>query len=182
MISKKEETKLSKLLSLVLRHKPETIGLELSEEGWAETAVLIDKLNANNSPINLEILTQVVENNAKKRFAFNEDLSKIRANQGHSLSVDLQLNPKIPPQFLFHGTAIQNLEKIKGSGLNKMKRQHVHLSSNKKTAEKVGQRHGKPKVLKIASAEMQEKGFVFFESENGVWLTDHIPNEFIIGL
>ena len=89
MISKKEETKLSKLLSLVLRHKPETIGLELSEEGWAETAVLIDKLNANNSPINLEILTQVVENNAKKRFAFNDKFDKIRASQGHSIEIEL---------------------------------------------------------------------------------------------
>lgn len=178
-MTKKEETKISKLLSLVLRHKPETIGLVLSEEAWADTSELIDKMNANDCSMDMAMLSQVVENNSKRRFAFNNDRSKIRANQGHSLNVDLQLTPKIPPHLLFHGTAIKNIDKIMKWGLNKMERQHVHLSSDKLTAEKVGKRHGKPIVLQVAAHEMQVMGFVFLESENGVWLTDHVPIEFI---
>ena len=167
--------KISKFMSLVLRHRPEKIGLKLDENGWADVQELITKMN-----INLQELEYVVENNDKKRFAFNEDKTKIRANQGHSLkTVDLELKNIQPPNFLFHGTVGKFMSAIRDTGLLKMNRQHVHLSKDKETAIKVGSRRGKAIILSVRAGEMYEKGFEFYCSENGVWLTDHVPSEYI---
>lgn len=167
--------KISKFMSLVLRHRPEKIGLKLDENGWADVQELITKMN-----INLQELEYVVENNDKKRFAFNEDKTKIRANQGHSLkTVDLELKNIQPPNFLFHGTVGKFMSAIRDTGLLKMNRQHVHLSKDKETAIKVGSRRGKAIILSVRAGEMYEKGFEFYCSENGVWLTDHVPQKYI---
>jgi len=162
-------------MSLVLRHQPQKIDLKLDEQGWANTADLIDKIEG----LDLTILKQVVETNAKKRFAFNADETKIRASQGHSIKIDLGYEPVTPPEFLFHGTAIRNIESIKKTGLAKRNRHHVHLSADKVTASSVGQRHGKPIILIIKSQKMFDAGYEFFVSDNQVWLTDNIPVEFI---
>lgn len=172
--------KISKFLSLVLRHKPETIGLELDENGWANTADLLQKLKKNNKEISLKTLQEVVATNNKKRFAFNEDGSKIRASQGHSIQIDLGYTASIPPTTLFHGTATRFLESIKKGGLIKGSRHQVHLSKDLETATNVGGRHGKVVVLEVAAGKMQAAGFEFFVSENGVWLTDHVPVEYLI--
>lgn len=165
----------SKFLSLVLRHKPEQIGLVLDSNGWANVDEILQKMQ-----IDFETLQIIVDTNDKKRFAFNEDKSKIRANQGHSLqSVDLQFEKQEPPEYLFHGTAIRFLDSIRAEGLTKQSRQHVHLSINIETALKVGQRHGKPVVLKIFSKKMFDDGYEFYLSENNVWLTDHVPTKYL---
>ena len=185
-MTNKEIVKISKFLSLVLRHKPETIGIDMSDDGWVKVDDLIKKFNdhASNSTklntITKEILDEVVATNNKKRFAYSEDVLKIRASQGHSIDVDLKLEPCPPPEFLFHGTATIYLNLIfKTGGLNGMKRQHVHLSDNKDTAINVGSRHGKVIVLEIKSGEMKRDGFDFFLSENGVWLVDRVPVRYI---
>jgi putative RNA 2'-phosphotransferase len=175
----KDLVKSSKLIALVLRHRPDKIGLELDKNGWADTAELLQKLNEHGHPFDLELLKEVVETNDKKRFVFSEDFAKIRANQGHSVVVDLNLDPKTPPPFLFHGTADKNLASIKQSGLIKGSRHHVHLSADEETANKVGGRHGKPIVLTVLSGEMRMDGHQFFQSENGVWLTDAVPAKYL---
>lgn len=167
---------ISKFLSLVLRHQPQKIDLKLDAQGWAETQELINKM----PNLTLELLKEVVSTNAKKRFAFNEDGSKIRASQGHSLSVELGYSPSQPPTILYHGTATQHLDAIAIKGLLKMNRQHVHLSENIETATQVGQRHGKLVLLEVAAEAMQEAGFLFYLSANGVWLTDEVPVEYLI--
>lgn len=174
-----EEKKLSKFLSLILRHKPETIDLHLDDSGWAVTSELIEKMNASGRAISTEDLEQVVRNSDKKRFAFSDDRSHIRANQGHSIPVELQLSPVQPPNTLFHGTATKNLDSIRSKGLLKQERHHVHLSQDHDTAKKVGTRYGKPVVLHINTEKMFNDGHHFFVSENGVWLTDHVPASYI---
>jgi putative RNA 2'-phosphotransferase len=171
--------KISKFLSLVLRHKPETIGLDLDENGWTETQVLLEKLAKNNRKIDLKTLEEVVANNDKKRFAFNADKTKIRASQGHSIEVKLGYTAVEPPEMLFHGTATRFLNSIQKQGLLKGNRHQVHLSKNMDTATNVGSRHGKVVVLKVKSIEMYKAGFEFFVSENQVWLTDHVPVEYL---
>ena len=167
--------KLSKFLSLILRHRPEVIGIELTAQGWASIEELLDKMAENGQHYTLKDIQEVVANNDKKRFKISEDGKYIRANQGHSIEVDLGLTPQIPPEVLYHGTAQKNLNSIFQNGLQKRKRAHVHLSKDIATAIKVGSRHGKPVVLKIRSKLMQEEGFLFYLSENGVWLTEQIP-------
>ena len=179
MLTEKETTRMSKFLSLVLRHKPETIGLTLDENGWAGTAELIQKMNQNGFEISEDILAHIVETNNKKRFAFNPDKTCIRANQGHSLQVDVQLKEQLPPEYLYHGTAEKNVPSILNSGIEKGSRQHVHLSTDKETAIKVGQRHGRPKVFLVSANKMSVDGFRFFLSENMVWLTDTVPPEYV---
>ena len=169
----------SKFLSLVLRHKPEEIGLQLDENGWANVQELIEKANKKNVALSIELVEEIVEKNDKKRFSFNEDHSRIRAVQGHSIEVDLQLEEKVPPVFLYHGTAVKSLQNIRSEGLKKMNRQHVHLSSTEEQARKVGMRHGKPVVLLIESLKMHTC-LKFFLSQNNVWLTDHVPIQYII--
>jgi putative RNA 2'-phosphotransferase len=132
----------------------------------------------NLDDISVEILEEVVAENDKKRFAFNEDKTKIRANQGHSIAIELNYSPVEPPEFLFHGTAIKNMDSIKKSGIIKGNRHQVHLSLDKETATNIGKRHGKPVILVVQSKAMHEAGYQFFVSENGVWLTEFVPAEF----
>jgi putative RNA 2'-phosphotransferase len=170
----------SKFLSLVLRHKPDEIGLTLDPNGWVDVQELITKANSKGIRLDATLLDEIVEKNDKKRFAFNSDKTKIRANQGHSLTtVDLQLKPTVPPDTLYHGTATRFWDSIVKVGLIKGSRQYVHLSPDEKTAIKVGQRHGTPKVLKIDAKTMHDKGIEFFISDNGVWLTDFVASEYI---
>lgn len=176
-LSKTKETSISKYLSLVLRHKPEVIGLSLDKKGWADVQELLSK---SNRKFSLEELYYVVQNNSKQRFTFNEDQSKIRANQGHSLEIDLQLKPQTPPDILYHGTATKNIDSIKSKGLTKQNRQYVHLSKDYETAFKAGSRYGETIVLAIKTHDMFEKGHKFFVSKNGVWLTDNVPPSFIL--
>ncbi|NVJ92622.1 MAG: RNA 2'-phosphotransferase [Methylocystaceae bacterium] len=172
---------ISKFLSFVLRHKPDAIGLKLDENGWANIDELIEKSsNEETGPeLTKGLICRVVENNKKKRFAISEDGRCIRANQGHSIRVNLELQPQLPPEILYHGTASRFLKSILAEGLKAGKRQHVHLSADMETAEEVGKRYGKPVILKINAQVMNEKGYQFFLSENGVWLTDFVPIAFI---
>lgn len=179
MISAKETTRVSKFLSLVLRHQPETLGIHLDENGWTDVPVLLEKLNAGHFAITFEDLKHVVDTNEKKRFAFNDDATRIRASQGHSVSVELDYTPQVPPAELYHGSAEGNVPSILASGLDKRSRHHVHLSADPKTAVAVGQRHGKPVVFTVASGRMHADGFVFFQSDNQVWLTDHVPPAYL---
>jgi putative RNA 2'-phosphotransferase len=171
--------KKSKFLSLVLRHDPKSIGLELDQAGWARVDELIEKANRAGVGLTREVLRQVVEYNDKKRFALSEDGSKIRASQGHSVSIDLGLEQVEPPEFLYHGTASRFIESIMENGLSKGRRNHVHLSKDERTAVSVGSRHGKPVVLTVKARRMHQEGFRFFISANGVWLTESVPAAFI---
>ncbi len=179
MIDTKHHTKLSKFLSLVLRHKPEEIGLELDPNGWTNVEELILKMNQYGKQIDFETLEVILETNNKKRFRFNEDKSLIRANQGHSIEIDLGYVPKIPLAILYHGTGAKYVDSIYKQGIKKKNRHHVHLSKDIETAKSVGQRHGKPVIFEIMTDDMVKEGFEFFESENGVWLTDEVPVRFI---
>lgn len=172
--------KISKKLSFVLRHKPEAIKLNLDEFGWTNTEELLEKFSTTFFPLSLEELKEVVEKNDKKRFAFNEDGSSIRASQGHSIEVNLGYQATEPPEILYHGTASRFLKSIQKQGLLKQNRTHVHLSADKETATKVGTRHGLPVILEVKAREMQEVGFDFFISENKVWLTDTVPVKFLV--
>ncbi|MCP4219410.1 MAG: RNA 2'-phosphotransferase [bacterium] len=176
---KQTTTKTSKFLSLVLRHHPGKIGLNPDAAGWVGVDELLDKMEASGRGITLEHLKYVVENNDKKRFAFNEDCTKIRASQGHSLKVQLDYKAEAPPEVLYHGTAQRNLPAILKKGLLKMKRHHVHLSEETETARSVGSRYGKPVVLEIDTALMARAGLEFYKSANGVWLTEHVAPAYI---
>lgn len=173
------QKKISKFLSLVLRHEPQTIGITLGEAGWVDTNVLLEALARHGRGITLDELRLVVENNDKKRFAFNEDQSRIRASQGHSLEVDLGYTPVQPPEYLYHGTTDRFVEAIRATGLQRRDRHHVHLSAQTDTAVSVGSRHGKPVLLTVHAASMHRAGRAFYLSANGVWLTDEVPPEFI---
>lgn len=178
-MTSKNNKRISKFLSLLLRHKPETIGLHLDEQGWADIDELIAKANANGNPLSREIITDIVASNDKQRFILSEDENRIRANQGHSINVNLGLSPITPPDILWHGTATRFLEPILAEGLKKMNRQHVHLSADLETASKVGIRHGKLAMLRVDASGMHADGYSFYRSENGVWLTDHVPPTYI---
>lgn len=167
--------KASKFMSMVLRHKPEEIGIQLDSGGWADIDELIRLANQNGVGLSRDLVVQVVSTSDKQRFITSVDGVRIRANQGHSISVDLDLTPRVPPDVLFHGTASRFIESIRVQGLLKGQRHHVHLSTDEATALKVGQRHGHPIVLKIFARRMHEAGSSFFLSENGVWLVDHVP-------
>lgn len=170
---------ISKLMSLVLRHRPETIGLQLDENGWANVNELIEKINAKGIKADREIINTVVANNDKKRFAFNDDQTKIRASQGHSLPVELDLEEKTPPAILYHGTTTAYLDSILQTGIQKQNRQHVHLSETIETAKAVGSRHGKPVILTINAEAMQHAGYKFYLSANHIWLTVEVLPPFI---
>ncbi len=178
-MNEKRKTKISKFLSLVLRHKPEEIGLILDENGWANINDLLEKSAKVNNAFTFEELTEVVETNDKKRFAFDETESKIRASQGHSLKVDVGFEKKMPPKILYHGTAERNVKAILENGLKKIARHHVHLSSETETARNVGTRYGKPVIFKIDTTAMLAENFKFYVSANGVWLTDEVPPKFL---
>ncbi|HEU0175425.1 MAG TPA: RNA 2'-phosphotransferase [Blastocatellia bacterium] len=172
--------KISKFLSLVLRHQPEKIGLRLSESGWASVEQLIETSRSFGVEFTLEELHNVVANNDKKRFSLSEDGLWIRANQGHSVKVELGYSPTAPPEILYHGTAERFLTSIEQQGLIKGKRHHVHLSADADVAAKVGRRHGRPVVLRIEAGRMRQDGFVFYLSTNGVWLTEHVPVQYLV--
>jgi putative RNA 2'-phosphotransferase len=169
----------SKFLSLVLRHAPGEIGIELDAQGWVECEILMSAANQHGVELNRELLDEVVRTNDKQRFAFSEDGLWIRANQGHSVQVELDLKIQEPPAVLFHGTVGKYLDAIRRDGLIKRLRHHVHLSRDIDTAMNVGSRRGKAVILKVDAARMQKDGHVFYLSENQVWLTDHVPAEYI---
>lgn len=176
---------LSKYLSLHLRHQPEAIGLTLEPGGWVTIENLLSASATHSNlpvPLTRDRLQTIVTNNDKQRFSINPDGDRIRANQGHSVPVDLQLTPQIPPDILYHGTAEPALAAIQSSGLRKMARHQVHLSADSDTAKAVGSRHGRPIVLEVAAATMHQDGFSFFCSDNGVWLVDHVPPDYLTRL
>lgn len=175
----KQYKRISKFLSLVLRHQPETLDIQLDDKGWTNVEVLLQQMQAKFQGIDMEVLEQVVAENDKKRFAFNENKTLIRASQGHSVKIDLGYTQQEPPEYLFHGTVPKFMRDIKQKGLLKMSRHHVHLSADKETAFKVGTRRGVPTILTVRSGEMFRDGKLFYQSENGVWLTEHVPLTYI---
>ncbi|MBD2358060.1 RNA 2'-phosphotransferase [Tolypothrix sp. FACHB-123] len=171
--------KISKYLSKHLRHQPDSIGIKLAAGGWVEVQELLAACAKHQFPFTLEELQEVVVTNDKKRFSFDSTGTLIRANQGHSVEVDLQFQPVIPPQVLYHGTGHKSVESILQTGISKMSRHHVHLSIDIATAQTVGARHGKPVVLAVDTASMYRAGYQFYCSDNGVWLVDNVPPEYL---
>jgi putative RNA 2'-phosphotransferase len=169
----------SKLLSYVLRHRPDSIGLALDAHGWAAVDELLARLAASGKPVDRTLLERVVAVNDKQRFAFNENRTRIRASQGHSIAVDLQLREAEPPAVLYHGTASRFLKSILAAGLRAGARHHVHLSADVRTAMRVGARHGFPAVLVVDAARMRADGIVFYQSDNGVWLTGEVKPRYL---
>jgi putative RNA 2'-phosphotransferase len=178
-MTNKETIKMSKFLSLILRHEPERVGLKLGEAGWVAVDDLLQAVNRHDVPLTLDQVQHIVATSDKKRFAFSEDGLRIRASQGHSVDVDLQYPPQTPPETLYHGTATRFLDSIRQHGLQKMDRHDVHLSAETKITIQVGGRHGKPVLLTIRAGAMPREGFVFRCSANGVWQVDHVPTQFI---
>ncbi len=173
-------TSLSRFISLILRHKPDTVGLSLDRQGYVSIDALIEAINSkSNFFIDVSMLDFIVRTDNKKRYSYSSDGTMIRANQGHSVNVDLGLKECTPPRVLYHGTGKKYLESILREGLKSKSRIHVHLSSDKDTAVDVGKRHGKPVVLKVEAGLMYSKGYKFYLSENGVWLCDSVPVEYI---
>ncbi|HKJ81314.1 MAG TPA: RNA 2'-phosphotransferase [Ignavibacteriaceae bacterium] len=178
-MANKNNIRLSKYLCLILRHKPDIIGIDLDEHGWADVTQLLEKMNQSGETIDLHKLDEVVRNDNKKRFSFNDTLDKIRANQGHSINIDLGYKAQRPPEYLYHGTAGRFAESILRNGIEKKKRHHVHLSPDEETAIKVGRRHGDPVVFKIAAGQMHGDGALFYLSNNGIWLTDYVAVKYL---
>ena len=171
--------KLSVFISLILRHKPDAADIQLDEHGWANVDELINGINNTGRNINMDILEEIIRTDNKQRYSFNDDKTLIRANQGHSIPVDVELEEKQPPKYLYHGTADRFLDSIMTDGLKPMGRLYVHLSKDEETAMKVGKRHGKPIVLKIKSEEMYNDGIKFYLSQNSVWLTKYVDMKYI---
>ena len=178
-MDEKKRVRISKFVSLVLRHEPQKAGLTLEPGGWVRIEDLIAGAATAGCPFSRNELEIVVARCDKQRFAIDESGSQIRANQGHSTEVDLQLEQAEPPAELFHGTAERNLAGVLRDGLLKMARHHVHLSSETRTATKVGARHGKPILFAIDAAKMRADGHVFYRSANGVWLVEHVPPQYL---
>ena len=179
-MKKYDDVSLGKFISLILRHNPEKIGITLEKHGgWAQVHELIEGINKSGRTIDMETLERIVRENNKQRYSFNEDHTKIRANQGHSIEVYIDFEEKVPPKFLYHGTAERFLESIKRTGINKMSRLYVHLSKDEKTAIEVGKRHGKPVVLKVNTEAMIKDGYKFYLSENNVWLCKDVPWKYV---
>ncbi len=170
---------ISKYIALILRHKPEAIGITLDEHGWADVNELIEGISKTHHAFNMEMLEEIVAADNKQRYSFNESHTLIRANQGHSIPVDVELEEVMPPEILYHGTGAKYVESIDKEGLIPKSRLYVHLSGDKETAIKVGQRHGKPVVYTVKSGEMNKDGFVFYRSVNGVWLTKNVPLKYL---
>ena len=168
----------SKYMSLILRHKPETIGITLDEHGWADVDELIEGISRTQN-FNMDILEEIVRTDEKQRYSFNADKTKIRANQGHSIEVDVELEEKEPPEILWHGTGEKFATSIDNIGLIPKSRLYVHLSKDEETATTVGRRHGKPVLYMVNTREMYKDGFKFFLSKNGVWLTKEVPVRYL---
>ena len=168
----------SKFIALILRHKPETIGISLDEHGWANVDELVAGIN-RTTPFDLEMLEEIVSTDNKQRYSFNEDKTLIRANQGHSIPVDVELEECMPPEYLWHGTGEKYVQSIDKEGLIPKSRLYVHLSVNIDTATKVGQRHGRSVIYKVNALKMHEEGYKFYLSKNGVWLTKCVPIQYL---
>ncbi len=171
--------KISKYLSKHLRHDPEGLGLTLAPGGWVGTGDLLAACAHQGVEFSRADLEEVVAKNSKQRFSFDATGTLIRASQGHSIDVDLQLSPALPPDLLYHGTGHLTAPLIARTGLEKMRRHHVHLSADTETARTVGSRHGRPVIFTVLAAQMADAGHMFYRSDNGVWLTDRVPPEFL---
>lgn len=167
-------TETSRYISLILRHKPEVIGISLDEHGWANVSELIEGIG-KTQPFSMEMLEEIVRTDSKQRYSFNEDKTLIRANQGHSVPVDVELPEKLPPDILYHGTGEKYAASIERQGLIPKSRLFVHLTDSVETAVKVGSRHGRPVVYEVSARKMSQDGYVFYLSVNGVWLTKAVP-------
>lgn len=178
-MDKKTLVQTSKFLSLVLRHEPARAGLTLDDAGWVGVDELLDGLCRAGHPLSRDELIAIVTSSDKQRFALSDDTSKIRANQGHTVAVELGYTPATPPEVLYHGTIAEVLHLIRADGLRKMARHHVHLSADDETARRVGSRRGRPVILRVYAARMHADNYPFFLAANGVWLTDHVPPAFI---
>ena len=179
LVDARQLVRISKYLSLHLRHRPERLGLELGPGGWVEVDRLLAAAARDGHPLTRAELDEVVRGNDKQRFSFDASGTRIRANQGHSVEVDLQLEPAEPPAVLYHGTGAGSASAIRREGLRKMRRHHVHLSADVQTAQRVGARHGRPVVFAVDARALRRAGHVFYRSSNGVWLTDHVPPAFL---
>lgn len=175
------DVKLGRFLSLVLRHNPSAAGITLDEHGWADVEKLLVGVNRTGRKIDMSTLERIVRENNKQRYSFNENHTKIRANQGHSVQVDVELREVEPPRYLYHGTASRFLPAIQAEGIRKMSRQYVHLSGDFETAMAVGRRHGIPVVVTIDAAAMARDGVSFYRAENGVWLCGHVEPKYFVG-
>ena len=175
---KQDNKETSKYISLILRHKPEVIGITLDEHGWANVDELIEGVSHTHK-LDMAILEQIVAEDEKQRYSFNEDKTLIRANQGHSIPVDVELEEQQPPEILYHGTGEKYVASIDAQGLIPKSRLYVHLSRDEETANKVGSRHGKPVIYKVNSGDMYRDGYKFFCSVNGVWLTNEVPVKYL---
>lgn len=171
-------TNTSRFISLILRHKPETIGITLDEHGWADVSELIEGIRKTQS-FNMEMLEEIVRTDNKQRYSFNEDKTLIRANQGHSIPVDVELQEVLPPEYLWHGSAQKYFQSIREQGLIPKSRLYVHLSGDMETAVNVGKRHGKPVIFKVHSGDMAKDGYKFYRAVNGVWLTKQVPVKYL---
>jgi putative RNA 2'-phosphotransferase len=172
-------TEVSKYISLILRHKPEVIGITLDEHGWADVTELIKGIEKDHKGFNMEILEEIVRTDNKQRYSFNEDKTKIRANQGHSINVDVELKESEPPKILYHGTGKKFVDSINKEGLTPKSRLYVHLSKDRETAINVGKRHGEPVIYMVDARQMINDGYKFYLSENGVWLTKEVPAKYL---
>ena len=171
-------TRTSRYISLILRHKPETIGITLDEHGWADVDELIAGVSRTH-PLTMKLLEEIVRTDEKQRYSFNGDKTLIRANQGHSIPVDVELPELKPPAILYHGTGQKYVPSIDHQGLLPKSRLYVHLSADKDTAIKVGRRHGPPIVYTVQAGKMSADGYLFYRSINGVWLTKEVPIEYL---
>lgn len=171
-------TRISKYMSLILRHKPQVIGIQLDAHGWADVNALLAGIS-KKYPINRDILEEIVGRDEKQRYSFSEDGTKIRANQGHSIPIDVELTLAEPPETLYHGTAQRFAASIEAQGLFPQNRLYVHLSPDPETAEKVGRRHGEPVIYLVAARQMYRDGYLFYLSANGVWLTKVVPAPYL---
>lgn len=172
------DKEISKYMSLILRHKPEAIGITLDEHGWANVSELIEGIGKTHS-FDREALERIVAEDGKQRYSFNEDKTLIRANQGHSIQVDVELAETLPPDILYHGTGEKFAESIEREGLVHKSRLYVHLSGDVETARNVGKRHGRPVIYMVKSGEMHKDGIPFYRSVNGVWLVKHVPVKYL---
>lgn len=173
------EKEISKYISLILRHRPDTIGISLDEHGWADVEEMLEGINKTGTVIDKALLEKIVKEDNKQRYSFNDEHTLIRANQGHSIPVDVGLEEVIPPEILYHGTGEKFVSSIDQQGLIPKSRLYVHISGDKDTARTVGMRHGKPVVYKIKSGDMHIDGYVFYKSVNGVWLTKEVPPKYL---
>lgn len=173
--------RLSKFISMILRHKPQVIGITLDEHGWADVDELIKGINETGEEVEFSkaTLETIVKTDKKQRYSVSQDKTLIRANQGHSIPVDVELEKKEPPKILYHGTGVKSVKAIQEQGLLPMERLYVHLSTDVETATNVGKRHGTPVIFKVNTEQMQKDGYDFFQSVNGVWLTKEVPAKYL---